>query len=233
MRCPGSIKLNEGLVEVSGPYADLGTMAHSVAAYCLKCNLQAADILDDYAPAVQEYLDFVRSETGVEDAWEAEVDLTNALLTLDSDFGGTADYVRWRPSSRELLVVDFKFGTGVAVDVEDNEQLRLYALGALLSMDVNPRSVRSVICQPRFDDPERRRPEQTFQVFELLDFIATAKEAAVLSRSDNPPIVPGEKQCKWCPAGRQGVCKVAVKFKPHKRVGPRVTVDDFQPVVSN
>lgn len=229
MLCPASIKRSEGIPDKGSPYAQLGTMAHSVAAYCLRKGLNADAILDEFAEEVQFYLDYVRSQwDGPLDRAAIEVDLTPALRRIDRDAGGMADFVRYRPTTRELLVTDLKFGSGVTVEAKGNKQLRVYALGALLTMGVHPETVRAVICQPRIDDKEHRIKEDAFSAIELLDFAGDISLAAAQSRLDNPPVVGGEEQCRWCPANR--TCDQSVRYTPRKPVGAMAAAEDF-PVV--
>jgi hypothetical protein len=230
LACPGSVKLSEGLPDSGSVYADLGTMAHSVAAYCLKKRCDANSILDEerlYQP-IQEYLDFCRREQTLGDQVGIEIDLAPALQKVDPDCGGMADFVRWCPSDGELLVADFKFGTGVTVEVEGNKQLKKYALGALLHYNAKARTVRAVVVQPRLENIDHRITSYEFPAFDLLDFAGDIKIAAEQSRLPNPPIVPGEAQCRWCPAGKAGLCDKMVKYKPRRPVAAAVTPEMFE-----
>ena len=53
---------------------------------------------------------------------------------------GTSDVIA--VIGNELMVADYKHGMGVEVDAESNEQLMLYAGGALLSTKTSPTSRR-------------------------------------------------------------------------------------------
>lgn len=228
MNCPASLRLSEGVPHVESPHASLGTMAHSVVAYCLKNNLQAADILEDHADSAQFYLDFCRNWKGDS---EVEIGLADALATIDPDIGGTADFVGWSDDGKRVLVADFKFGTGVPVAAGNNKQLKMYALGAILALSLKPETVEVAIVQPRLADPDDWVKRDTFAVRDLLDFVADVKEAASKARDQAAEPVPGEEQCRWCPAARAKKCKVAVKTGYRKPAGPQVTVQDF-PTIS-
>jgi len=224
MNCPASVRLSEGVPHVESPHASLGTMAHSVAAYCLKNRLPANAILDDHADSVQFYLDFCRAQPGNH---AVEIDLAPALARIDPDTGGTADFVCWTEDGKHLLVADFKFGTGVPVAAEDNKQLKMYALGAMLSLYLQPETVEVAIVQPRLEDPEQWVKRNTFRAIDLLDFAADVQEAAVKARLPDAEPVPGEEQCRWCQAAKAKRCSVAVKTGYKKPAGARVTIDDF------
>jgi len=202
-------------------------MAHSIAAYCLKHGMRADEIVDDHAESIQMYLDYCRPAGVRRKDMRFEVDLTPGLQKIDKDMGGTADAV-WLEGD-ELVVTDFKFGTGVAVDPVDNPQLKMYALGVLLQTARKVRKVRVVIVQPRLEDPAQRIREHTFKAVELMEFAADMEDAAEKSRAEEPVAVPGEKQCMWCPAAK-GNCDVAIKRSSRRPAGARVTIEDFSVV---
>lgn len=223
MPCPASIRLSDGVPHVESPYASLGTMAHSIAAYCLKQNLNADAIVEDHADSIQFYLDFCRRYPG----GRAEVDLTPQLSKLDPDTGGTADYIAVVDQGNRLIVTDFKFGTGVPVPAEGNKQLKLYALGALLDCFIPPKEVEVAIVQPRLENPDDWVQRHVFPAFELLDFAGEVVQAAAATRNPDAQPVPGEEQCRWCQAAKAKRCDVAVKTGYRKPAGPRVTANDF------
>lgn len=215
LRCAGSVNASQGLDSTSA-YAAAGTFAHHIAAECLtkptnkpedwlgnktivdghevECTQEMVDAIHVYLDAIQE--DFQKGD----ECW-AEMPLLAALQQVDPDFGGTADYVRYRPSTKHLKVMDFKYGSGTFVDENDNEQLKLYALGAMVS--VAPRlihDVEIVICQPRHEGAAPTR-SYTFKAVDILDFMADLKEAAEKTRLPDPPLAAGD-WCKFCPAAR-------------------------------
>lgn len=214
LECPASVNLSAGRESASQAAAQ-GTYAHEIAAACLNdptlsphdwllkektvdgfkvvCDMEMAD-------AVRYYIDAVREELEDGDLVFVEMDMHEALRSVDPDFGGTADFVRYRPSAKHLLVRDFKYGAGVFVEADDNPQLKKYGLGAMLTVDMPVEEVDIGIVQPRFEGAEPHRAWR-FKASEILDFIADAKVAADLSRLAFPPIKAGE-WCKFCPAAR-------------------------------
>lgn len=215
LRCAGSVNASQGLNTTSA-YAAAGTFAHHIAAECLtkptnkpedwlgnksivdghqvECDQEMVDAIHVYMDAIQE--DFQKGD----ECW-AEMTLLVALQQIDPDFGGTADYVRYRPSTRHLKVVDFKYGSGTFVDENDNEQLKLYALGAMVSVAPRPiHEVEIVICQPRHEGAAPTR-SYSFKAVDILDFMADLKEAADKTRLPDPPLAAGD-WCKFCPAAR-------------------------------
>jgi hypothetical protein len=152
---------------------------------------------------VQVYLDALDADLQLGDMMWVEMPLLDELRKIDPDCGGTADYVRYRPSTRELLVADFKYGSGVYVEVVDSKQQKIYSLGALLvvqRLGHAVETVKNVVVQPRYEGAAPVR-ESTFKAVELIDFEADVQEAAERTRQPNPPLVAGE-HCKFCPKAR-------------------------------
>lgn len=214
LACPGSVRLSEHMPNRSSAAAAEGTFAHTIAARCLSGGSLARHALgetatvggyavvcdEDMVRGVQVYLDYIDAQPG-KDRF-VEVPLAAALRRLDPDFGGTADLAIWNSDARELLVVDFKYGAGTLVSPFENEQALLYAIGALLELGVPAATVRIAIVQPRIDHPDGVVREWRIDAATLLEHIATFREGAARTREADAPLVPGEAQCKFCPAKR-------------------------------
>ena len=142
----------------------------------------------DYAKLVREYAD------GRPILVEQRLQFSHVVGVPDQF--GTSDAVILGDDT--LFVVDLKYGMGVKVDAQDNEQLQLYALGALKEYEFlgDFQFVQMVIHQPRLNHVA----EYVVSVPELLAFGRQAKEAAALALTPNAELVPGEKQCRWCKA---------------------------------
>jgi hypothetical protein len=228
MECPASVQLSAGVVGKQSVYASYGTVLHDVAAFCLKNTYRTSGVIltheEDAAP-VDAYLKRCRAETRKGDEVRIEVTL-KALHKIDPDLGGTADFIRWRPLTRELLVVDFKTGSGVDVEAADNRQMMIYALGAMLEMGVGAEDVTVLIVQPRLGDAGRHIKQWTFKGIELLDFAAEIQKAAEATRDPDPRYNPSEKVCRWCPAGEAGLCEKRVSVS-RRRVATVSTAADF------
>lgn len=221
MACPGSVALSEGLDSASAVAAE-GTFAHHIAAMALgrgmtRCGIARSPkewlgnttIVDghkvtcdqDMVDGVQAYLDAIAEDVQPGDKTWVEVDLTPALSKLHPDLGGTADYIRWRPSAQHLRVRDLKYGAGVVVDPEENLQAMTYALGALLHTGVSAKTVTLTIDQPRIEHAEGRSRDWTFPGVQLLDFAGDLIEGAKRVKP-GAPLTPGKAQCRFCPARR-------------------------------
>jgi hypothetical protein len=235
MACPGSLALTAGRPDTASRYAAEGTAAHEIGALCLAKNIDAdafigttieADgyefLVDlDMAGHIQTYIDNVRTIVGQDPAnpcdllVEQTVDFSSAIGQPNST--GTSDAVIISQCGRYLTVVDLKYGQGVKVYAEDNEQLMLYALGALDSFAMlgEFEQVLMVIDQPRLGHHDF----VTMDVVDLRAFAAIAKagaeraadaialHAAGLTPEEllvNGYLVTGEKQCRFCDA--KAVC---------------------------
>ena len=138
LACPPSAQLCAALPDTVTDYAREGTCAHELAEY------KVQRLLGNPASNPTENLDFY--DTEMEDCTDSYAQyIAEQLSTLQEpmvlveqrlDFSryvpdgfGTADLVMI--GGNTLRVIDFKYGKGVPVEVTDNAQMKLYALGAL------------------------------------------------------------------------------------------------------
>ena len=117
------------------------------------------------------------------------------VIDVPNSFG-TADAVVLDGDT--LIVIDYKYGMGVKVDAEHNEQLQLYALGALHQYEIvaDIQHVMMVIHQPRMNHVS----EWQITVDQLRQFGEEAKLKAQNILAGVIDYEPGEKQCKFCKA---------------------------------
>lgn len=227
MRCAGKLAMEEGLPDIPSEYADEGTAAHELARHCLVHGTQASafrghridlghrtyEVTEEMCEYVQVYIDQIlrrveafkyAGATSVDMLVEVKVDFSSFVGVPDSF--GTADVILlidWPDERRQIDVSDLKFGRGVEVLAEDNEQLLTYALGAfdqfstLGHFDI----ISMAIHQPR------RNHYDEWQVTsdELLAFGVrlgeAADEALAMLNADKPTVLtPGDIQCRWCKA---------------------------------
>jgi hypothetical protein len=215
MECPGSVRLSEGLPNITSEAAGEGTAAHALAEVCLKRNKGPHDYLGD-----------------VIEGYEVTEEMADAVKMY-------VDYVRSR-TIQQFEVVDLKYGRGLPVEVKDNRQLKYYALGAYLAMQNGdiPRGSKVyeqtfsldslkppipmfgtadavvagrvedgivvTIIQPRVEHPDGPIRSTRFTLVQLLDFADELIDAAHRTQAPDAPLVPGEAQCRWCKA--KAVC---------------------------
>ncbi len=218
MKCPGSVRLCENTVRRSSEYADEGTAAHALAELCFKngdkdATIHIGQIIEgqpvtlDMAEAVNVYLDEVYADFQPGDEQDFEVRFS--LNEIHTGLFGTADRVRYRPSTATLRITDYKHGAGVPVEVEDNVQLMYYAIGGALRL--HNRGIRTIeiqIVQPRCPHSDGPVRIWALDVVDLLEFAADLRDAALATEDPNAPLVPGD-HCRWCAAA--GFCPALAK----------------------
>lgn len=194
LACPGSVNAAPPGGGTTSAAAEEGTKAHELAAELLRHRGATED------SAIQFYVDTVNDDFQKGDELWIEMPLLAALQRIDMDLGGTADAVRYRPKAKHLRVFDFKYGSGVYVDAEDNEQMKVYALGAMLEIDRPVVDVTVTIVQPRFEGAPPVR-DFHFKARDIFAFIEQVQSAAVETRKKDAPLAAGD-HCKFCPAAR-------------------------------
>lgn len=209
--CPGSVELCRDIPSTSSVWAQEGTEAHEYAADFVlgklpadqfqKLSIEMQEAIKTYAYTIMEDRHgkaFPPKSTGHPD----DRLLVEHKFDLSSVFAGcfgTADAVLWKSQSRLLIVYDFKYGSGVAVDVVRNQQMMYYGLGALVTLKFPARFVEIVVVQPRCrhkHGPVRRWRAPSV---EFIDFEAELVEAAERTQEVNAPLNPG-RHCFFCPA---------------------------------
>ena len=142
MNCPGSVALVAKMPpQPSSTYADKGTLLHNVISEVLDQNVAPhslvgttyaehvldEDMLDEKIFPALAALDVIDPDKQMEFAVETSVSFGKWL----PDAFGSADFLG--RIGTKAVVLDWKFGDGVAVDAEDNEQLMFYAAAAMRS----------------------------------------------------------------------------------------------------
>jgi len=178
--CPGSTVLEAPFPDTSNTYSDSGTAMHEVAAWCLTEHRRAltrvgnmvpvndegepdrfVEFTEDMAELVQGYVDFVRRE-GINHRVLVEKRVEFSDFVGIADQFGTADAIIVNEEDGLLSVIDLKTGYR-PVDVVENSQLMLYALGAvslILSTQAGAaRDLGHAEVLPAADSGEDRSPE--------------------------------------------------------------------------
>jgi hypothetical protein len=96
-----------------------------------------------------------------------------------------------------LTIADFKYGTG-HVEVEDNPQLLLYAIGAAERYGWRHPLYRMAILQPRTGTGEART--WTITRRELQRWGDQFREPVMAATRHGAALVPSDEGCRWCPA---------------------------------
>lgn len=233
MRCAASITLEEGLPDSSSSFADEGTAAHELASMALTAGADASAYLGriivvngtkfevdfDMADNVQKYLDAVRAAVTSLQEQGAEVELRveqrvdiSAVVGQPNNFG-TADaqiIATWPDGSVSIETHDLKYGRGVQVDAEENEQMLIYSAGLMeeVSLFGDVKDVKQAIHQPRTGNFS----EWVCGPAYVEEFAAKARDAAQVAliameykhnwvnTTSKSYYNPGTKQCMWCKA---------------------------------
>lgn len=198
--CPGSVRLSAGVEQKESEYAKEGTIAHELAADILE-NRPYVALDEETMGAVKTYTDLVKdlSKAPGTTKWiEKRFDLSAFYPMLY----GTADCVLYNTVTRELHVIDYKHGAGVAVEVKNNSQLMYYGLGAMHGLNLPVKGLVLTIVQPRCyhaDGPIRSWHTTGGRV---MDFLGDLIDDAKATEAMDAPITPGD-HCRWCPAQPQ------------------------------
>lgn len=219
--CPGSVNLRRAILEKEGPdpgsdYAREGTRLHALMEHCLRSGDYSADAFhggwleDEKALEVAPFTHAQIAAVNVVLAHVAELmKLPGAVLYVETKFHladidkrafGRADVVVVWDDGVEI--VDAKFGVGIPVEVEDNDQQLYYAAGVRRAIpEVNSKlDLRLHIAQPRLspmhpDGPIRSWPTD---MFALLAWESELAEDIKATDDPNAPRRAGD-HCQFCP----------------------------------
>lgn len=183
---------------------------------------------DEMAEYITEYVDLIKGyadERGAESLLiEARVSAT-VPLTDPFDEGevyeikGSADCVVLPTKDEPTLVVgDLKYGDGIHVDVDENPQIRIYALGVLAMLvdeeGILPSEIEEVvyhIIQPRLGGIKTWR-ESVDDLLEWRDTeLSPALSRALAGVEGGAEYKPSEETCQWCPA--RGACSALAESR--------------------
>lgn len=211
MACPGSVALCAKMPpSESSSYADVGTLLHSVITHVLEGNKPVPgehsyngheltqELIDAKITPALALLDEVDPDQSMEFALESNVHFG---AWLPGAFG-SADFLG-RKGDR-AIVLDWKFGDGVAVDAEENEQLMFYAAAAMRTPETQwvfegVKEIECVIVQPPVIKRWVTTPKR-IRTFEL-----AMKRSVKASQEPDAPLAAGS-HCRWCAA--KPVCPV-------------------------
>ncbi len=225
MACPASVRHNAGKPNISTEYAAEGSAAHELGARCLQTFTMPHEyagqtirvepnfefeVDDEMIEAVDVYVRYVRSLLEIPHT-TLTVEKAFSLEIFDPRFFGRNDAAVYNARTKTLYVVDYKHGRGKGVSVENNAQLKYYALGALLTLDAPVEKIVLSIVQPRFGDGEPC--EWTTDCNSLLGFAAELIEAAKATDDPNAPFVTGDEQCLFCAGAATCPARIAEAYE--------------------
>lgn len=207
INCPGSVALVDTMPpQPSSSYADEGTLLHDIIAQVLETDASPAQFLGRMYQGVEftedllerkiipalKALDEIDPDKTMEFAVESSVSFGDFLPGVF----GSADLLG-RIGNR-VIVLDWKFGDGVTVEVENNAQHLFYTAAAMRTPGLEwlfkgVTEVELVIVQPPYVRRWMTTPDRVAQ------FETELLRAVKLSRQPDAPMAHGD-HCRWCPA---------------------------------
>jgi len=187
----------------SSKYADEGSLLHEVMEQVLRLDIPPDALLGKVyqtATLTEELIDAkvlpalkLFDELALD---EYDVEVTVSFGEVLPGVFGSADVVGRR--GKTAVIADHKFGDGVMVEAEENEQGLFYAAAAMHTPDARwafdgAEDVEIVIIQP----PNMRRWKTSLK--RVLQFEQELISAVKLSSRADAPLALGD-HCKWCAA---------------------------------
>lgn len=231
INCPGSVSAIAALPtkdrDNTSEYADEGTAAHALGEYILrkfgfdksaheflgkkvKGELGSYEVDHEMADAVDVWTETASRHFGRLGNPEMLIEKRVQPLPDREDLFGTADTILI--GDDELVVIDYKHGKGIVVEVDWNDQMMYYALGALMkviarmpsNVMVPIKRVTLIIVQPRAIHQDGPVREWTIDPEILFEFGDTLRGAADRTKEPDAALKAGP----WC---RKNFCPKAAK----------------------
>jgi len=214
LRCTPSARLEETLPDRRTSYSAAGTLGHEIAEFKLRKHFIEPIGAQKAAAQMRKFRANEHYSSELEQIVDVFVDYCKSidmlftsrpyvLVEQQVDFShivpegfGTADFIA--VGDDLMVVADLKTGQGKPVPIQGNEQMRLYALGALRAVaGIFPVSrVRMAIVQPKvYDEPQ----EDEITVEELERWAEEIKPIAQLAYEGKGEFVVGD-HCGFCRA---------------------------------
>jgi hypothetical protein len=203
INCPGSVALvAEMPPQPSSSYAEEGTLLHDEISnflgdldYRFTCG---QELIEDKLKPALDLLDEIDPDKTMEYEVETRVGFGDLLPGV---FGSTDLMGR---IGNKAIILDWKFGSGVAVSAEENEQLMFYAAAAMRTPDAHwvfdgATEVELIIIQP----PAIKRWTTTIE--RIKQFEQTLVKAVKIAQQPDAPLKHGD-HCRWCAA--KPVCPI-------------------------
>ena len=207
INCPGSVALVQKMPpRPSSKYADEGTLLHNVMAELImgdeapehylgaryEDQILTQELIDNKIKPALEALDAIDSKRVMEIEAETRVGFGDLLPGV---FGSTDLIGRL---GNRAVVLDWKFGDGVMVEVEENPQLMFYAAAAMRTPEAQwafdgATEIEMVIVQP----PEVRRWVTTPE--RIAEFELQLVQAVKQAEKPDAKLAVGD-HCRWCAA---------------------------------
>ncbi len=207
INCPGSVALSAGVPpKPSNKYADEGTLLHDIIARVLEHSQPPSFYLGTEYEGIALTEDLIDRKLAPALAALDEIDPKHDMVFMAEARVGFGDLIPGVFGSADMLgnldgraiVLDWKFGDGVAVSPEENEQLLFYAAAAMRTPETawafdGVTEVELIIVQP----PHTKR--WTTTVERVYQFERELIQAVKLAQGPDAALKMGD-HCRWCPA---------------------------------
>jgi hypothetical protein len=204
INCPGSVALVQKMPpQPSSPHADRGTLLHNTIAEVLEgrdyivgskyeTQVLTQELVEEKLMPALAALDVIDPDKDMLYEVETRVGFGDLLPGV---FGSTDLIGRIGDTA---IVLDWKFGDGVAVDVEENPQLLFYAAAAMRTEATKwafdgAKEIEMVIVQP----PQIKRWKTT--PARVAEFERELVSAVKQAMKDDAKLQTGD-HCRWCTA---------------------------------
>ena len=234
--CPPSARLCEDLEDSESSFASEGTSAHNLCEYRLRkylgenvpseepkdewTNEEMSECADDYVSFIGDIITELKKTGNPIVMVEQHLDYSKYV----TDGYGTGDCIII--SDKQLKIIDFKYGKGVEVSAYKNEQMLIYALGAISEFEhlYDIEDVEMIIFQPRLHNVS------SYQIT-VTELMTWANEVLVprakLAYEGKGEFCSGE-HCRFCKA--KAICreraKTHMKLGDFNNVEPALLKDD-------
>ena len=207
MHCPGSVALSATVPpRPSSKYADEGTLLHDIIARVLEHSQPPSFYLGTEYEGIVLTEDLIDRKLAPALAALDEIDPAQGMVFMAEAKVGFGDLIPGVFGSTDLLgnldgraiVLDWKFGDGVMVSPEENEQLLFYAAAAMRTPEtawafIDATEVELIIVQP----PYTKRWTTTVERVRQFEYdLSVAVERA---QAPDAALKMGD-HCRWCPA---------------------------------
>lgn len=227
INCPPSVRLTEHMPDVISEYADEGTLAHDISELLILRHLRRVhepefiakftelqrskhytnDLYQDCivfaAFVIRKYLQVKKIHRNAQIFLEIKVSIDPFL----KEAYGHLDILII--ADGYLCVIDLKYGQGVKVDADLNDQLRMYVLGVMISFAeiFDFFDCDMIIYQPRLDNIT-----EWYQTREDILYWAQniMRPAALLALEGKGEYKAGD-HCQFCKARKQ--CRVNANYR--------------------
>lgn len=168
--------------------------------------LYAETIFDDCVKAGLIYDHPLNYNKKLADSSAIRIETKVIVENTDKQMGGTVDCCVEDAKNKKITIYDFKYGKGIPVEVEGNQQLLLYAVGYIHEMIRKkaiwtPETIELCIIQPRayHDDGPIRRATYTFDW--IVAFQEILQKAYMLHKNKKDiGVYHSGEHCRFCPA---------------------------------